>query len=371
MNPTAASAYRSVPPATVYADHRQSWSSWSTWKAKPWWEQRRGQWIEYGHSDTRDTTPRDDPSQSEEIPLASLSNEDDYWAKQVRWALDHPSRIRAGCEFQDHEKPVLNVNVNRQKQTDFVNTCRSMVPDIPSYSLNALTKALAASDAFEAIDLLRIKAMDLPHVDGFAVPDLPRFREKSPFGGSVMYTWGLLHGCGIKAAQLIIAEGQLRPADWKYNSNLARSHMPSFGAFGLGRQLGRDCTTIDGSSLTELYNGALKKGKGQQELLIGAIFKGNCEHTALKAGGNESAQHLVASKGAVTTSEKYLITHSAHTTIRLISAAWTVLGEYPTDASSQPSRHDEPSEDDTKSTRLQSYQSFDADRHFAPNWDPY
>ena len=63
--------------------------------------------------------------------------------------------------------------------------------------------------------------------------------------------------------------------------------------------------------------------------MTGAIYKGNCEHTALKAGGTEDAQLTVASKGAVTTSEKYFVAHSAHTTIKFVSAAWKSLGAYP------------------------------------------
>ena len=74
-----------------------------------------------------------------------------------------------------------------------------------------------------ALDLLKIKVMELPHVEKkvviILVPDLPRFAEKPPFGGSVANTWGFVHGSGVKAAQLIIAEGQLRPADWTYHSN--------------------------------------------------------------------------------------------------------------------------------------------------------
>ena len=77
------------------------------------------------------------------------------------------------------------------------------------------------------------------------LPQGPRFIEKPPFGCSVANTWGLVHGSGVKATQLIIAEGQIRPADWTYHSNPYRCHMPTFGAFGLGRQLSRDCTEIE------------------------------------------------------------------------------------------------------------------------------
>ena len=83
----------------------------------------------------------------------------------------------------------------------------------------------------------------------------------------------------------------------------------------------------------------MKKGKGQQDILTGAIYKGATEHTALKAGGTEDAQLTVASKGAVTTSEKYFVAHARHATVKFVSAAWQYLepysdGGYPEDASS-------------------------------------
>ena len=125
--------------------------------------------------------------------------------------------------------------------------------------------------------------------------------------------------------------------------------MPTFGVFGLGRQLSRDSTDIETWALKEIFNTALKKGKGQQEILTGAIFKGSRDHTALKAGGTESAQYLVAQKGVVTTSEKYLVVHSAHTTIKFVAGAWNALGTYPETGSAHrsPSRAEDSRQDPT------------------------
>ena len=90
-------------------------------------------------------------------------------------------------------------------------------------------------------------------------------------------------------------------------------------------------------ALTEILNSALKKGKGQQDILAGAVYRGSCEHVVMKAGGNEACQLLVASTGAVTSPEKYLITHAAHTTIQFVAAAWNTLGAYPDDSSKKRS----------------------------------
>ena len=79
----------------------------------------------------------------------------------------------------------------------------------------------------------------------------------------------------------------------------------------MGRQIARDSHTIEDYFLSELFNAALKKGKGQQDILTGAIYKGAIDHTALKAGGTEDAQMTGATKGAVTTSEKYFVQRSS------------------------------------------------------------
>ena len=93
-------------------------------------------------------------------------------------------------------------------------------------------------------------------------------------------------------------------------------------------QMARDAQNIEDYQLVELFNAALKKGKGQQDILTGAIYKGAIEHTALKAGGTDEAQLTVASKGAVTTSEKYFVAHAKHTTIKFVSSAWQYLEPY-------------------------------------------
>ena len=108
----------------------------------------------------------------------------------------------------------------------------------------------------------------------------------------------------------------------------------------MGRQIARDSHTIDDYFLSELFNAALKKGKGQEEILTGAIYKGAIDHTALKAEGTEDAQMTVATKGAVTTSEKYFVAHAKHTTVKFISAAWKFLEPYSERGPSSTTRED-------------------------------
>ena len=94
-------------------------------------ERLQGQWIDYGKDTAADTNHDWNRSTDDEIPLSSLSKQDDQWAKQVKWALNHPERIKARCELKDYEKPKLNTGVNKQRQKEFVEKCRTLAPDVP------------------------------------------------------------------------------------------------------------------------------------------------------------------------------------------------------------------------------------------------
>ena len=100
--------------------------------------------------------------------------------------------------------------------------------------------------------------------------------------------------------------------------------MPTFGAFVLGREIGKSNTIPDWAT-KDLMDTIQKKGKGQQEVIVGAMCRGACPHTAFKAGGNEMAQLSAAEKGVATTSEKYTIAHSNHVGLKFIALKWQNL----------------------------------------------
>ena len=65
--------------------------------------------------------------------------------------------------------------------------------------------------------------------------------------------------------------------------------------------------------LKDLVDRASTKGKAQQPVLLGLIYKGHQEHLRLSAGGSDSAQLKAAVKRVVTTSEKHaIIRHQCH-----------------------------------------------------------
>ena len=81
-------------------------------------------------------------------------------------------------------------------------------------------------------------------------------------------------------------------------------------------------------------DGYFKKGKRQQEVIVGAMYRVACAHTAFKAGGNETAQISVAGQGVATTSEKYTIAHSNHVGLKFIALKWQNLPAFADDGDS-------------------------------------
>ena len=75
----------------------------------------------------------------------------------------------------------------------------------------------------------------------------------------------------------------------------------------------------------ELLCSADKKGKGQQEIIIGAMYHGAYEHRSFQAGGNEKAQLRVADLGVVTTSEKHTIANSHNVGLKFVAMKWENL----------------------------------------------
>ena len=73
-----------------------------------------------------------------------------------------------------------------------------------------------------------------------------------------------------------------------------------------------------------------KKGKGQQDVVLGPMYRGACQHTAFKAGGNEMAQLSVAEKGLATTSEKYTIADCPQQScwVKFIALKWQNLQDH-------------------------------------------
>ena len=112
-----------------------------------------------------------------------------------------------------------------------------MADGIPSHKVQLVVHVLAGAGLLEHINLGDVKKLDLPITKKNAlvipVPDLPRFKPCPPFGGKTSHAWALIHGTSVTAAQYMLLEGSIRPADWTYNPDLKQSQLPTFGAYAL------------------------------------------------------------------------------------------------------------------------------------------
>ena len=209
---------------------------------------------------------------------------------------------RTNPSWVDHEKPqLLSVSIDSIDQKDrLLERFHSLISDIPKKAARNLLVTLAASDILQHLQFDRIFVEKLPAVNKQAliipVPDIPRFEAKPPFGNQASFTWALIHGTSIKGAQSILAENLFGPADWACNYDYSCCDMRACGTFGMGVQVGRDDTRMPDWAIVSLLDRFQKKGKGQQDMLVGGLFKKAVEHVAMKAGGKEQCQLLVTEK---------------------------------------------------------------------------
>jgi hypothetical protein len=203
-----------------------------------------------------------------------------------------------------------------------VATLQKVDSRIPAEITKKAVHLLFSTHLLPDFDLEKSYIIELPSTNMLALilplPDSSHFQMPPLFKHYQNHTWALLHGTTIGTSQAILLEGKIRPANWSYNKNHSRCDMPTFGAFYLGREVS-NCDIFPDWAAKELMDTIQKKGKGQQDIVIEAMYRGACQHTAFKAGGNEMAQLSVAEKGVATTSEKYTIAHSNHVGLKFVA----------------------------------------------------
>ena len=159
---------RQPPPTTVYSQSGKSWwqrhpKKSSTWDQSYHSDENWGHWrpsdapSQPSHA-SGPTSAHDDDDDPEELPLSDLkTSKADEWAQRVKWALNHPERVKAGNELRDDEKPILRSRYDGRKARAFRQRCRQLAPEIPDSNLQHMIKVLAASDAFDHLVLDDLK----------------------------------------------------------------------------------------------------------------------------------------------------------------------------------------------------------------------
>ena len=281
-----------------------------------------------GH--THPTTPFNVPPGHMVLSLQEGSKEE--WSRGVRFALRHPDRMPAASEVAPEDKPQPLQTIDIKEFDHAVEILKQVDTRIPSDVIQKSAQLLFSTYLLPSYDLRKSYIIELPSTNMlaliFPLPDSSHFQMPPPFQKHQNHTWALLHGTTLRTSQLIILEGKIRPANWSYHKTLQRCDMPTFGAFYLGREVSNSDKNFPDWAAKELMDTIQKKGKGQQDVVIGAMYRGASAHTAFKAGGNEMAQLSVAEKGVATTSEKYTIAHSNHVGLKFIALKWQNLKDH-------------------------------------------
>ena len=245
------------------------------------------------------------------------------WARHIRHALQPPDRMRAANELDSNERPEPSSSIVHAEYDEAMEQIHKVDSRIPPDIARKAAQLFFSTGLLPAYDLSNCHVWELPQTSMLALvmplPDISRFQMPNPFGVQSNITWALCHGTTLRTSQLILMEGKIRPANWSYHPNPQRCHLPTFGAFYIGRQVSNADQDFPSWAEQELLDSMEKKGKGQQEITVGAMYRGSRDHLALKAGGNEKGQLNVAEKGIVTTPEKYTTAHSNHVGLKFIA----------------------------------------------------
>ena len=163
--------------------------------------------------------------------LSNLETSHEEWISQVQFALHNKSRVKAACALPEDKCPQPPRNVNKSLSDSVTRALSSVADGSPSHKVQLVVHVLAGAGLLEHINLGDVKKLDLPSTEPITkknalvipVPDLPRFKPRPPFGGKTSHTWALIRGTSVTAAQCILLEGLIRPADWMYNPDLKQS----------------------------------------------------------------------------------------------------------------------------------------------------
>ena len=351
---------------TEYSSYEQpstnKWKSWSQWKdtsqSKP--RTHASGWIDYPKTSYKHQRYHDSSAKSSNRPLTAFSSDRPHknphrssslqsrvstsavppghvpinlqdgskeeWARHVVHALHHLDRMRAANELKSDEKPAITTSMPQDQYDAAKEQLHGVDARIPGDVVEKAIQLFFSTNLLPDYDLSTCYVRELPNTSMLALimplPSISRFSMPAPFGNQHNHTWALCHGTTFSSAQLILLEGKIRPANWTYHRNPQKCHLPTFGAYYLGREISNADTTI----LTWMETIPIeKKAKGQQGVTVGAMFRGACEHTRFQGGGNEKTQVHVAEKGVVNTSEKYTIAHSNHVGLHFIALKWADL----------------------------------------------
>ena len=261
------------------------------------------------------------------VPINLQDGSKDEWARHVSHALRHPDRMRAANELTSDERPQPSSSIVHAEYDEAMEKLHKVDPRIPGDIARKAVQLLFSTGLLPAYDLSSCHVRELPQTSMLALvmplPDVSRFQMPPPFGGQQNITWALCHGTTIRTSQLILLEGKIRPANWSYHRNPQRCHLPTFGAFYIGRQVSnadQDFPSWAEKELTPWLHG--EEGKRPT--------RNHCRCDVSRSTGTSSTESWrqwkrPTQRGWVTTPEKYTIAHSNHVGLKFIALKWADL----------------------------------------------
>ena len=156
--------------------------------------------------------------------------------------------MRAANEIKAEERPQPLTSIQQDEYDAAMEQLHQVDPRIPSDVLNKAVQLFFSTDLLPDYDLSTCYVRELPHTNMLALimplPEISRFSMPPPFDNQHNHTWALCHGTTVKTAQLILLEGKIRLANWSHHKNPQKCHLPTFGAFFLGREISNADKTI-------------------------------------------------------------------------------------------------------------------------------
>jgi len=139
---------------------------------------------------------------------------------------------------------------------------------IPADVVKKAVQLFFSTNLLPDYDLSTCHVRELPNTNMLALimplPDTSHFQMPPPFGKRQNHTWALCHGTTIHTSQQILLEGKITPANWSYHKDPQRCHLPTFGAFFLGREVSNSDRTIPHWAERELLDSIGKKARASR-----------------------------------------------------------------------------------------------------------
>jgi hypothetical protein len=156
--------------------------------------------------------------------------------------------MRAANELKADERPETTTSIPQDLYDAAKEQLHQVDSRIPGDVLEKAVQLFFSTNLLPDYDLSTCYVRELPHTNMLALimplPSISRFSMPPPCANQHNHTWALCHGTTIKSAQLILLEGKIRPANWSYLKNPQKCHLPTFGAYYLGREISNADKTI-------------------------------------------------------------------------------------------------------------------------------